>query len=347
MALIDRDFKFIAASKKWVSDYKLEDTEFWGKTYFEVFSFKDAARLNGWRAIFEDCLNGHSRENSEEKFIEKDGSVIWIKWKVNPWYSDTGQVGGLIILTEDITKFKESKEEELRQVLKLTQSQNDRLRNFAHIVSHNLRSHSGNIQSLIALILEEKPELREDELIMMMDQSSGNLMETITHLSEVAFMNIKEDEKMSVVDVFDTLEKAIDNVSVLALNANVKISNNLKGNEKILGIPAYLDSILLNFITNGIKYRSTERNSFITIHSEINNENLIISIEDNGLGIDMKRHGTKLFGMYKTFHKNTDSRGIGLFITKNQIEAMGGKIEVESQVGVGTTFKIYFKQITN
>ena len=71
---------------------------------------------------------------------------------------------------------------------------------------------------------------------------------------------------------------------------------------------------------------------------------MVLSIQDNGLGIDLERHGHKLFGMYKTFHKNKDARGIGLFITKNQIEAMGGKIEVESQVGVGTTFNIYFHE---
>jgi signal transduction histidine kinase len=69
----------------------------------------------------------------------------------------------------------------------------------------------------------------------------------------------------------------------------------------------------------------------------------ILHIKDNGLGIDMKKYGEKLFGMYKTFHGNKDARGIGLFICKNQIETMGGKIEVDSELGVGTTFKIYIK----
>jgi sensor histidine kinase regulating citrate/malate metabolism len=68
-----------------------------------------------------------------------------------------------------------------------------------------------------------------------------------------------------------------------------------------------------------------------------------LEVEDNGLGIDLKRQGRKLFGMYKTFHDHPDSRGIGLFITKNQIEALGGKIEVESEEGIGTTFKVYLK----
>jgi len=68
----------------------------------------------------------------------------------------------------------------------------------------------------------------------------------------------------------------------------------------------------------------------------------VLEIKDNGLGIDLEKHGRKLFGMYKTFHKNKNSRGIGLFITKNQIESMGGNIEVESKTNIGTTFKIFF-----
>jgi signal transduction histidine kinase len=236
-----------------------------------------------------------------------------------------------------------SKEEELKQILKLTQLQNNRLQNFAHIVSHNLRSHSGNIKSLIDLLIEEKPEISEDELVLMIRQSSNNLLETISHLSEVAMMNVKENELLSKLNVSVILEKAIENVSALAKNSNVQIINKLHGEEMIQGIPAYLDSILLNFLTNGIKYRSADKESFIKISSQKIGDFVMIAFEDNGLGIDLKKNGSKIFGMYKTFHKHADSRGIGLFITKNQIESMGGRIEVESEVGVGTTFKIFFK----
>ena len=104
---------------------------------------------------------------------------------------------------------------------------------------------------------------------------------------------------------------------------------------------------MLNFLTNGIKYRATERESYIKIKSEKLNHYIVLLIEDNGLGIDLKRHGNKLFGMYKTFHGNPDSRGIGLFITKNQVEALGGRIDVDSTVGIGTTFKIFFKNEEN
>ncbi|OCC28252.1 Histidine kinase [Leptospira interrogans serovar Canicola] len=103
-----------------------------------------------------------------------------------------------------------------------------------------------------------------------------------------------------------------------------------------------MESILLNFLTNAVKYRHPDRVPEITLNAERQENRLILSIKDNGLGIDMKKYGDKLFGMYKTFHNNKDAKGIGLFITKNQVEAMGGKIEVESRLNNGTTFRIIF-----
>ena len=101
----------------------------------------------------------------------------------------------------------------------------------------------------------------------------------------------------------------------------------------------------MNFLTNAIKYRSPKRNPVIKLKTVSEDGYTILSIQDNGLGIDLEKYGDKLFGMYKTFHDSKDSRGIGLYITKNQIEAMNGKVSVESKVGHGTTFKIYFKSL--
>ena len=108
-------------------------------------------------------------------------------------------------------------------------------------------------------------------------------------------------------------------------------------------VPAYLDSILMNFITNGVKYKHPDREPTLKFSTEKKGEYTLLNIEDNGLGIDLDKYGSKLFGMYKTFHTNKDSRGIGLYITKNQVEAMHGKIEVESKLGEGTKFKVFFK----
>ena len=96
-----------------------------------------------------------------------------------------------------------------------------------------------------------------------------------------------------------------------------------------------------NIISNSIRYKHPSRKPVININLVEENNVKILEIADNGIGIDLARNGDKIFGMYKTFSNNADSRGIGLFITKNQIDAMGGSISVESELNKGTKFKIY------
>ena len=107
--------------------------------------------------------------------------------------------------------------------------------------------------------------------------------------------------------------------------------------------PAYLESILYNIISNSIRYRHPERKPVILIKWITENNMNVLQISDNGVGIDLAKNADKIFGMYKTFTNNSDSKGIGLFITKNQIDAMGGNITVESEPNIGTTFKIYIQ----
>ena len=113
---------------------------------------------------------------------------------------------------------------------------------------------------------------------------------------------------------------------------------------KVKSVPAYLESIILNLMTNAVKYRNPERESKIELKAVKENNHVVFSVTDNGLGIDMQRYGNKLFGMYKTFHNHKDARGLGLYIIKNQIEAMGGNIQADSTPGKGSTFKVYFNE---
>ncbi|WP_333878800.1 ATP-binding protein, partial [Flavobacterium sp.] len=95
------------------------------------------------------------------------------------------------------------------------------------------------------------------------------------------------------------------------------------------------------FISNAVRYSHPDRKPMISI--TYNEKNKALTIADNGIGIDLKKNGDNLFGMYKTFNSNPDAKGIGLFISKNQIDAMGGRIETQSEVNKGTTFTIFFK----
>ena len=93
-------------------------------------------------------------------------------------------------------------------------------------------------------------------------------------------------------------------------------------------------------ITNSIKYRSPDRKPVIKVRSAKIRHHIYLYFEDNGMGIDLNKYGDSIFGMYKTFHQNPDAKGIGLFMTRNQIEALGGSIDVSSEVNVGTRFTV-------
>lgn len=134
------------------------------------------------------------------------------------------------------------------------------------------------------------------------------------------------------------------NLSGYLLNNKAQVINNVPLDFKVKSVPAYLDSMLTNFITNAVKYKHPDRNPHITLSTLKTGTYSILTIADNGLGIDLKKYGKKLFGMYKTFHEHKDAKGIGLYITKNQIEAMNGKIEASSKLGKGTAFKIFFNE---
>jgi signal transduction histidine kinase len=103
-----------------------------------------------------------------------------------------------------------------------------------------------------------------------------------------------------------------------------------------------MESIMLNLMSNAIKYRALDRKPTIHLESSIEGNTVQLRVSDNGLGIDMQKYGDKLFGLHKTFHGNKEARGVGLFLIKTQVEALGGSIHATSNVGKGTTFFINF-----
>ena len=178
----------------------------------------------------------------------------------------------------------------------------------------------------------------------MLTQASSSLNETIQHLNDVVQVKTGALENMTSVNLLNSIKAVVKNVNALLKENNAVCNIHVPATHLVNAVPAYLDSILLNFITNAIKYRSPDRDPEITIRSVKKNGYIIIKFTDNGQGIDLERHRNKIFGMYKTFHHHKDAKGIGLFITKNQVEVMNGRISVSSEVNVGTTFTVMLKQ---
>lgn len=344
MALLDIDGKWLKINQTLCHIIGYSEEELYQLTFQEVTHPDD---LKADLDLVQELIDGkRSHYQMEKRYIHKKGHIVHIILAASLVRNQSNQPLYFISQIIDITQQKNA-EKEIKALLDVTKDQNERLKNFAHIVSHNLRSHSGNISMMMDILLEENPELSTNEYLNLLKSASKNLGETIAHLNEVVLMNTTIIDNLKGVSLFNAIRNAIQNVSALARESKVAIENNINTDENVLAIPAYLDSIMLNFLTNAIKYSSDERDSYIKLSTILENDYLILKIEDNGLGIDLKRHGAKLFGLYKTFHYHKDARGVGLFITKNQIEAMGGKVEVSSEVDKGTTFSIYLKYEKN
>ena len=175
-------------------------------------------------------------------------------------------------------------------------------------------------------------------------EASDNLLETLENLNDVVAISTNVNLENKPLLLNNHIRAVEQNLAAFLKNNNALIINEVEEKTKVKAVPAYVESILMNFITNAIKYRDPMKKPVVHLTAVSDEDYTILSIKDNGLGIDLEEHGDKLFGMYKTFHNNPDARGIGLYITKNQIEAMNGKITVESEVGKGTTFNIYFNE---
>ncbi|TYP75891.1 PAS domain S-box protein [Aquimarina intermedia] len=282
-------------------------------------------------------------DTSEWEYVRKDRSTFSAQSTLTI-LKDEFNISGYLLVITDVSEIKKV-EGRLKSLLEVAEDQNKRLKNFAYIVSHNLRSHSGNFSMLLNLFHKEFPEFSDNEILKLFKNASDSLAETIGHLSEVVVMSASVDQNLNKINLSKIVNSVLQGVLSSASENNVKIKVTVPKDMEVLALPAYLESIVLNLTTNAIKYRRPTCQSTVSISATKKDGFVVISFADNGLGIDLNRNRSKLFKMYKTFHKHEDARGIGLFITKNQIEALGGKITVESEVNKGSNFKVYLRYI--
>ena len=283
----------------------------------------------------------HKQHDFEYRMIAKDGRVVWLRDIVNVVTENDGSVNlrGIMI---DITASKDI-EIELNNSFSLVTEQNKRLLNFSYIISHNLRSHTSNLQSLSNLLKDAESDKEREELLPLLSDVSNALNETMHNLNEVVNIQTNLNLNVTPLDLRKYIDKTLHDLSAEIEQRKITINCHVKKDTFVVYNPAYLENILINCISNAIRYSDPTKDSYINIESYIVNSKTVLEISDNGIGIDMQKNKDKIFGMYKTFHNNPDAKGMGLFVTKNQIDAMGGSITVESKLNEGTSFKIYFK----
>jgi PAS domain S-box-containing protein len=288
-------------------------------------------------------------KNYKECFIEtlsykKNGEEYWVNFSMIPVTNKEGEHSHWISIQRDVTKEKNQEREREQLIRELTQNNKD-LKQFSYITSHNFRAPLSNLTGLLHL-LEDVPIENEElqEILNGFKRSTHLLNETIEDLVKVVIIKdnpsiLKED--ISIKEIFENVFFQLNN-QINLYKPTIKFDV-----DETLSIhinKAYMESIILNLMSNALKYRSKDKVSKILIKA-VDKENFVnLIIKDNGIGIDLDKNGDKIFGLYQRFHNYPDSKGLGLYLVKSQIEAMGGSIEVESQVGKGTQFTLTFKK---
>jgi len=222
-------------------------------------------------------------------------------------------------------------------------NQNSELQQFSFTVSHNLRAPVASMQGLINLYHLSKTDEERAHVVGLFEQSTGSLDTIIQDLNKI--VDIRHDNFTALEKVWlqTEVDLILQSLNTFIISNEVSIHTDFSWPE-LVSIKAYINSILFNLITNAIKYRSPDRKPMVRISSWLNDEYIVLEVSDNGLGIDLEKHQTDLFKLYKRFHSHTPGKGLGLFIVKQQIEKLNAKIEVESTPEQGTTFRIFHQR---
>lgn len=280
---------------------------------------------------------GISQTIPELKYTGPDGSVrVYYELKVPftvPGKNETAVLGVVLDITEQ------------RAITANLLQRNKDLEQFSYIISHNLRSPVVNILGMAEVL--ETTEVTEQEgksLLKNIKFSVKKLDRVINDLNYILEFKNHDKQQKEWVDFAELVTDIQASLTGNNENKDVQIIGDFEAVAGIHTIKTYLYSIFYNLISNSIKFKQPDTNSIITITSSHTDNKLKLTFKDNGIGIDMETNGKHLFSLYKRFHIHVEGKGMGLYMVKTQVEALHGKITVDSEVGKGTEFIIEFDQ---
>ncbi len=250
---------------------------------------------------------------------------------------------GISCFVYDITNKKLEEQQKEKMSAEIIQRNSD-LEQFSYMVSHNLRAPAANIIGFTEMLQDKKltPKERIQSLQGLSASVSG--LDTIIKDINTILQDKREDHEKKITVVFsEIVADIVLSIAHLIEKHQVIITTDFKSVNEMYSLKIYIYSIFYNLISNSIKYRKSDSAPHITINSFKKDDKIILTFKDNGLGFNMKGKEERIFGLYNRFHSHVEGKGMGLFMVKTQVEALGGNIFVESNLNTGTVFTIEFK----
>jgi signal transduction histidine kinase len=318
-------------------------TSFIGGFYIDLWmDSKDAATK-----ALNDARNGDTGRFVGWLPTLKTNTPKWWDVVITPIPDMFGTPEQLLVVARDITEYTLLQEELQNRNRELLKTNND-LDNFIYTASHDLRSPITNIEGLLhtlkaTLNSGQSDKLNEADLILeLIDRTINKFKRTILDLTEISKVQRTNEEDIHQINCSEIIEDVLFSIQDKVTESGAAITINTDACNHLIFSTKNFKSIIYNLLSNAIKYRHPDRSLEITVLTKKINDTILLSIEDNGLGIS-SGHLPKLFSMFKRFHTHVEGTGIGLYIIKRIIDNAGGEIMVHSELNKGTMFTVLFK----
>ncbi len=306
--------------------YRNRDTSYADERRKEFLLAKQIAGGLKWEETIKDAAG--NRVTNLRRFFpinDRKGKMLWM-------------VGYAVEITD--RKVLEEKQEAL---IKRLEQKNNKLNDFSSIIAHNIRGPMTNMSAIINLLDDTDDPAQQKELQSYLKPCIEGVSAVLNQLVDSLYVMQDTDVEYRNNLIDDCLNIVFKSLDLEIKKCGASVQKNFSTEATIYAPEKYILSILHNLVSNALKYRAEDRKPEIIIAITEETNELTLSVKDNGLGIDLRKNGDKLFKIGKVFHNHTDSKGFGLFMTKSQVESMNGKIWVESEPGNGATFFIQLK----
>ncbi len=333
--------KILNANRKFLELVKMNSEEVIGKSTMDLNYWQNPKHRN----LFIESIKSKGHIHDMDTTMEsRDGEIKDII--LSGVLIDVEGETCILMMIFDNTDRKRN-EERLQSVTEELTRYNQELQQYTFIISHDLRAPVINLAALIDFYDTENPGSEDNKLVFKkIEQSIVSLETTLVDLIDMMENKHNGSNEKKPISCQEVLNEVLSAIEDMVNKSNVEIKADFSDADTILFPRTHLKSIFQNLITNAIKYRSEKRKSYLNIVSRKKEGFVHIYFEDNGMGIDLAKHGDKLFSMYQRFHDHVDGKGLGLHIIKSQIENQKGELRVESVPEQGTTFHVLLKDNT-
>ncbi|OJW50321.1 MAG: hypothetical protein BGO67_00120 [Alphaproteobacteria bacterium 41-28] len=333
IALFDKNLNYIITSDRWTKETNLNIKDIKGKNIYDVVP--DLPQK--WRKIHQNALKGEHLKSEDDLFKRRNGSVEWWRWEALPWYTPHGNIGGIILFVELITKRK-LLEKKMKETIHALNRSNAELERFAHICAHDLNEPLRTIANYSHIIEDEF----KDKFGRQAKQYLENISKNIKHMSTLVngILTYSQYERSGLNKSFFSLQHIMTSIKmILEKKINDKNAFIYSDNMPLIyGDRVFIARVFQNLITNALKFNESDI-PIIYITAKEKKSSFVFSVEDNGIGIDPKYHH-KIFDLFERLHHTSkyEGTGVGLSVSKKIIEAHGGKIWLKSSLANGSQF---------